>query len=106
MTKIGIIRCDARADTCAGFNCFSAIREHSAMFSAYSDPVEIIGLDTCGGCDSNKTDKITARAGRLKEKGAEVIHLGRCLISLCPWTDMFANSIEQQIKIHVVRGTH
>jgi len=106
MTKIGIIRCDERADTCAGFNCFSAVRDRTGAFSTYSDHIEIIGLDTCGGCDRNKADKITARAGRLKEKGAEVIHFGKCLISVCPWTNLFADTIEQQIKITVVRGTH
>jgi predicted metal-binding protein len=106
MAKIGIIRCDARADTCAGFSCFLAVREHTGAFSAYGDTVEIIGFDTCGGCDRSKADKITSRAGRLKEKGADVIHFGKCLISVCPWTDLFADSISQQIKIPVVRGTH
>ena len=106
MPKLGIIRCDAYTDKCAGYKCFPAVRERAAAFAAYPGPVELVGFDTCGGCDRNQTDKIVARAQRLKEKGAEVIHLGNCLKSVCPWTDLFATSIAQQVGLPVVRGTH
>jgi predicted metal-binding protein len=106
MPKIGIIRCDAYTDTCAGFKCFPALRERTGTFTAYGEVLEIVGFDTCGGCDRNKSDKVVARARRLKEKGAEAIHLGNCLTAVCPWTDLFADSIAQQVALPVVRGTH
>ena len=106
MPKIGIIRCDAYTDKCAGYKCFPAVRERAAAFAAYPGPVELVGFDTCGGCDRNQADKIVARAQRLKEKGAEVIHLGNCLKSVCPWRDLFATSIGQKVSLPVVRGTH
>ena len=106
MPKIAIIRCDDYADTCAGFKCFPALRERTGAFAAYEGGLETVGFDTCGGCDRNKADKIVARARRLKEKGAEAIHLGNCLTSVCPWTDLFAESIARQVALPVVRGTH
>jgi predicted metal-binding protein len=106
MVKIGIIRCDDYADSCAGFKCFPALREGTGAFAAYGEGREIVGFDTCGGCDRNKAEKIVARARRLKEKGAEAIHLGNCLTAACPWTDLFVDSIAEQVALPVVRGTH
>jgi len=106
VSKIGIIRCDTHADTCAGFKCFPAMREHTGAFAAYREPVEIVGFDSCGGCDRNQADKIVARARRLKERGAEAIHLGNCLTNVCPWAELFAESVAREVGLPVVRGTH
>ncbi len=99
MPKIGIIRCDAYTSTCAGDKCFPATRERTGAFTASPDAVELVGFDTCGGCDRHKADKIVARAHRLKEKGAEAIHLGNCLTAVCPGADLFAASIGQQVAL-------
>lgn len=103
MPKVGIVRCDAYADKCAGYKCFPATRDRAAAFAAYPAPV---GFDTCGGCDRNPATKIVARAQRLKERGAEAIDFSKCLVSVCPWSDLFATSIREQVGIPVVRGTH
>jgi predicted metal-binding protein len=105
MTKVGIIRCDAHSDDCAGYSCFPAVRNRTGAFAAY-DGVELVGFDTCGGCARNKADRTVARAARLKAKGAEVIHLGNCLTSACPWKDLLAESIAREAQIQVVLGTH
>ena len=103
--KVGIIRCDEYSERCAGYACFPAMRERTGAFETY-DSVELIGFDTCGGCGMGKPDKIVAKAARLKDRGAEVIHLGNCLAGICPFKDLYGNSIEKEIEIPVRFGTH
>ncbi|MCL4534313.1 MAG: CGGC domain-containing protein [Bacteroidetes bacterium] len=105
MAKIGIIRCDEHSSSCAGFNCFPAIRNKTGQMTQYDD-IELVGFDTCGGCGRNKADKIVARATKLKEKGAQIIHLGNCLVNACPWKGMFASTLQEQVGLPVVLKTH
>jgi predicted metal-binding protein len=103
--KIGIIRCDSYSENCAGFNCFPALRNKTGQFKNY-DEVELVGFDTCSGCDRGKSEKIVSKAQRLKEKGAEVIHLGNCLVDTCPFGEQYAQAIEENVKIDVIQKTH
>ena len=103
--KIGIIRCEEHSTDCAGFNCFPAIRNRTGQFKGIDD-IELVGFDTCGGCGRNNADKIVARAMKLKEKGAEVIHLGNCLIGYCPFQDMFEKALKEKVKLPIVEKTH
>ena len=105
MSKIGIIRCDAHSENCAGYHCFPAVQNRTGQFESY-DSVELIGFDSCGGCDRGKATKIVARAKRLKEKGAEVIHLGNCILSSCPTKDVFIKAIEDEAGVKLVCKTH
>ena len=45
-----------------------------------------------------KPDKILKRAERLKDKGAEAIHLGNCLAGPCPFKDLYRESLEKEIE--------
>jgi predicted metal-binding protein len=105
MTKVGIIRCQEQSVDCAGWNCFPALRDRTGAFAAY-DKVELVGFDTCGGCGRNKADKIVAKAKRLKDKGAEVIHLGSCLVGSCPSKEMYLKALQEQLGIPIVERTH
>ncbi len=105
MTKVGIIRCEEQSERCAGYTCFPTLRNKSGAFTIY-DNVELVGFDTCGGCGRNKSDKILPRAQRLKDKGAEVIHLSTCLVNTCPWKDLFAKEIKEKVGIPIVEKTH
>ena len=105
MVRIGIIRCQERGNDCAGYNCFPAIRNKTEPFTEY-DTIEIVGFDDCGGCGRNKADKIVARALRLKENGAEVIHLGNCLINVCPFKDIFMNELKEKVDIPIIEKAH
>jgi predicted metal-binding protein len=105
MTKVGIIRCQEHSEKCAGYFCFPAIREKSGKFAAY-DVVELVGFETCGGCGRGKSDKIVGRAQRLKDKGAEVIHFGSCLVGPCPWKELYLKEVAEKVSIPVVSGTH
>ncbi|MFC2020263.1 CGGC domain-containing protein [Chloroflexota bacterium] len=103
--KIGIIRCDEHSDTCAGYRCFPAVQNKKGKFEEY-DEIELVGFDDCGGCGRGKADKIVARATRLKEKGAEVIHLGNCLVGHCPSEELYEAALVEEIGIPIIKGTH
>ncbi len=103
--KIGIIRCEEHSNDCAGYSCFPAIRNRTGQFEGY-DSVELVGFDNCGGCGRNKADKIVARALRLKEKGAEAIHLGNCLIGACPFQDIYKDALKEQVGLPIIERTH
>ncbi len=110
MTKIGIIRCQELAlygaRRCAGWNCFPAIRDKTGYMAEY-DTIELIGFDTCGGCPGgNRFDKIVERGLKLKEKGAEVIHLGTCLVGSCPNKDKFKAVLEEKVGLPIKEKTH
>lgn len=106
MTKIGIIRCEAYADRCAGYKCFLALRELSGPLEEYQDDVELVGFDTCGGCARNEAGKVVERVVRMRDRGAAVIHLGNCLVNSCPWTGMFRDAIVKETGVPVVLRVH
>ena len=81
-------------------------RTESGMFAAYEGEIELVGFDTCGGCGRNEATKVVAKAARLKEKGAEVIHLGNCMVGACPWTDLYYDALVKEIGLPVVLRTH
>ena len=103
--KIGIIRCEEHSKDCAGYNCFPAIRNKTGQFEGIND-IELVGFDTCGGCGRKKADKIVARAIRLKEKGAEVIHLGNCIVGTCLHQDIYEKALKEEVGLPIVEKTH
>lgn len=102
--NVGIIRCDTHSDNCPAAGCLRAVRERTAYFEDY-DEVTLVGLDTCGGCYRGKGDRVAEKAERLKELGAEAIHLGNCMVGPCPYKDVFAEAVEE-VGLRVIRGTH
>jgi predicted metal-binding protein len=110
MTRIGIIRCQELALSgerrCAGWNCFPAIRDKTGYLKEY-DTIELVGFDTCGGCPgSNRYEKIVERGLKLKEKGAEIIHLSTCIMLFCPNKEKFAEVLKEKVGIPIKEKTH
>jgi len=111
MTKIGIIRCQEIAQgtstvRCAGWNCFPAMRNKEKYMDVY-DNIELVGFDTCGGCPgSNRFDKIKERGLKLKEKGAEIIHLSTCIVLFCPNKDKFVEVLKKETGLPIKEKTH
>lgn len=102
--KLAIIRCQETAQNCAGWNCFPSMRDKTGMFAGY-DSIELVGFDTCGGCDKGHTNKILAKAKNLREHGAEVIHLGNCLAAGCPFRVKYAKAL-RKAGYNIVERTH
>lgn len=105
MQRIGIIRCHSYSENCSATGCFAALYGRAAAFAPYPE-VEIVAMDTCGGCGRGSADKVKARAERQKSKGAEVIHLSNCMIGACPWKDLYAEAIRGEVGVQVAMGTH
>jgi predicted metal-binding protein len=103
--KIGIIRCHENSERCAGWNCFPAMMNKTGEFSQY-ETIELVGFDTCDGCGHGKANKIIKQAKRLKEHGAEVIHLGNCMVGDCPSKDIYIKELKTKVKIPIVEKTH
>ena len=103
--KIGIIRCDETSQRCAGWNCFPAMANKTGEFEGY-ESIELVGFDTCGGCGHGKPDKIVKISRRLREKGAEVIHLGNCLVGDCPSKDAYIAALRKRLRVPIVEKTH
>jgi predicted metal-binding protein len=105
VAKIGIIRCQEHSANCAGFHCFPAIKNKSGQFVPYEE-IELVGFDSCGGCGRGKADKIVAKAKRLVEKGAEVIHLGNCVVGACPNKNLYEEALKAELDVPIVEKTH
>ncbi len=103
--KIAIIRCDEHSNVCAGYTCFPAIQNRTGQFEGY-DTIELVGFDSCGGCGRNKADKILARALRLKEKGAEVIHFANCIVHACPFKKIYEKAMKEKVGLPIIKGSH
>lgn len=104
MVKIGIIRCDENSERCAGWNCFPALANKTGTFEKY-DKIEVAGFDTCGGCGHGKPDKILKQAKTLIKHGAEIIHLGNCMVHDCPSRGIYIKALKR-LRIPIVEGTH
>jgi predicted metal-binding protein len=104
VVKIGIIRCDENSARCAGWNCFPALVNKTGKFEVY-DKIELVGFDTCGGCGHGKPDKILKQARELKKHGAEIIHLGNCMVHDCPSRAIYIKALGR-LKLPLVEGTH
>ena len=111
MTRIGIIRCQELAigphpRRCAGWNCFPSMMEKTKYMDEY-DTIELVGFDTCGGCPgSTRYDKIVERGLKLKEHGAEVIHLSTCIVLFCPNKDKFVEVLKEKVGLPIKEKTH
>lgn len=103
--KIGIVRCDARFAECAGDNCLKAIGKKAGVYSRY-DKIELIGFESCGACTMGSADKIVKNARKLKEKGAEVIHLCNFVVGYCPSKEVYLKALRKRVGIPIVEESH
>jgi predicted metal-binding protein len=105
--KIGIVICD-RYRTCGGGKCFRAARERAGALSRYpaSEPLEIVGFSTCGGCPGGNVEYVPEEMIR---NGAQAIHLATGFVvgyPPCPHLDDLVRFVERRYGVPVVVGTH
>jgi len=107
LTRIGIIIC-ARYKDCGGGKCFRALRERVGAFTRYprSEPVEIVGYSTCGGCPGGNVEYVPEE---FRKNGATAVHLATGLLvgyPPCPNLRRFQTYLETVHGLPVVFGTH
>lgn len=105
--KIGIVICD-RYRSCGGGKCFRAVRERAGAFAQYpaSEPLEVVGFSTCGGCPGGNVEYVPEEMIR---NGAQAIHLATGFVvgyPPCPHLDELAAFVERRYVVPVVVGTH
>lgn len=108
--KVGIIRCQQTEIYCPATACLASAVDGEGAF-AQTGPVEIIGVNSCGGCPGKQ---IYARALEMKARGAEKIALASC-ITLgtpgyvefpCPFAAKLKKIISEKAEIEVLDHTH
>jgi predicted metal-binding protein len=52
--KFGLIRCLQTEDMCPGTACLKVMREKKLAFEGITEAIEIICINTCGGCPGKK----------------------------------------------------
>lgn len=74
--KLGIIRCMQTEDYCPGTTDFRLLAAHEGAFQNISEPIELIGFTSCGGCPGKRAP---LRARLLVERGADAITFASCI---------------------------
>ncbi|SJZ84231.1 CGGC domain-containing protein [Selenihalanaerobacter shriftii] len=108
--KAGLIRCQQTEDYCPATTCFTNAREGKGGLEE-TGPVEIIALNTCGGCSGKKA---ISRAMTMKERGAEIIIFASCILRgtpgyidyKCPFGKKLKKLVEEKTSLEVIEWTH
>ncbi|QVK17669.1 CGGC domain-containing protein [Mycoplasmatota bacterium] len=109
--KVGLIRCMQTEDMCPTTSCFKVMNKKKLAFEGIDEDIEVIGVNTCGGCPSKKA---VMRAAEMVKRGADTIVLASCITKgnpigfACPHADQMKAAIEKKIgeSIKIIDYTH
>jgi len=104
--KVGLIRCQQTEEACPATTDFKVMREKSGAFQGIDEEIEMIGLNSCGGCPGKKA---VFRAQEMVKRGADAIVFASCISKgtpigyPCPFAkkmrEVVAASLGANIKI-------
>jgi Predicted metal-binding protein len=98
--KVGLIRCLLTEDIVSGTNLLKAINTTKITVAVAEESMEIIELNTCGGCTGRKA---VARAVDMVKKGVDTIALVSCISKgvqigfPCPNIDQMRTELLQEL---------
>jgi predicted metal-binding protein len=109
--KVGLIRCMQTEDICPGTTDFKVMKEKKCAFEGIEEEIEVIGVNTCGGCPGKKA---VTRAAEMVKRGADTIVLASCITKgnpigfACPHADQMIASIKKKVgeTIKIIDYTH
>lgn len=108
--KAGLIRCLQTEDACPSVTCLKNMREKKGAFEGIEEDIELIGVNTCGGCPGKK---VIMRVKRMISLGADTIILGSCLkvgapIGFpCPYFETIKQTLASRFpNIKIIDWTH
>jgi len=109
--KIGLIRCAQTEDMCPGTADFKAIKNRQGAFKGIEEEIEIIGVNTCGGCPGKKA---VTRAAEMVKRGADTIVFASCIKKgtpigfACPYAEKMKKTIEEIMgdEVRIIDYTH
>jgi predicted metal-binding protein len=77
--KVGLIRCLQTEDMCGTTLCLKAIKAHMGAFQDSQEEIELMNINTCGGCPGKKA---ITRAENMVKNGCDTIVLSSCITHL------------------------
>jgi len=109
--KVGLIRCMQTEDMCPATTCFKVMNTKKLAFEGVDEDIEVIGVNTCGGCPGKKA---VTRAAEMVKRGADTIVLASCITKgnpigfACPHAEQMKNAIVKKIgdSINIIDYTH
>lgn len=109
--KVGLIRCMQTEDMCPVTTCFKVMNTKKLAFEAIDEDIEVIGVNTCGGCPGKKA---VTRATEMVKRGADTIVLASCITKgnpigfACPHAEKMKAAIEKKVgeTIKIIDYTH
>ena len=109
--KIGLIRCMQTEDMCPASTCLKMMKEKKSAFEGIDEEIEVIGVNTCGGCPGKKA---VTRAQEMIKRGADTIVLASCISKgtpigfSCPFAKIMKDAIQRNIgdSIQIIDYTH
>lgn len=109
--KVGLIRCMQTEDMCPATTCFKVMATKKLAFEGIEEEIEIVGVNTCGGCPGKKA---VTRAAEMVKRGADTIALASCITKgnpigfACPHAEQMKAAIEKKVgeSIKMIDYTH
>lgn len=109
--KVGLIRCFQTEDMCPATTCFKVMDTKKLAFEGIEEDIELVGLNTCGGCPGKKA---VTRSAEMVKRGADTIVLASCITKgnpigfPCPHAEQIKSSIINKIgkDIKIIDYTH
>lgn len=109
--KVGLIRCLQTEDYCPATTCFKVMDAKTLAFEGIEEDIEVIGVNTCGGCPGKKA---VTRAAEMVKRGADTIVLGSCITRgnpigfACPNAAKIEDAIKKMLgeDIRIINYTH
>lgn len=109
--KVGLIRCMQTEDMCPATTCFKVMNLKKLAFEGIEEEIEVIGVNTCGGCPGKKA---VTRAAEMVRRGADTIVLASCITRgnpigfPCPHAAQMKAAVEQKVgeSIRMIDYTH
>lgn len=109
--KVGLIRCMQTEDMCPASTCFKVMNAKEKAFEDIQEDIEVVGVNTCGGCPGKKA---VTRAAEMVRRGADTIVLASCITKgtpigfPCPHAEQIKAAIEKKVgeSITIIDYTH
>ena len=109
--KVGLIRCMQTEDMCPASTCLKVMSDKKLAFEGITEDIEVIGVNTCGGCPGKKA---VTRAAEMVRRGADTIVIASCISKgnpigfPCPNVDQMKAAIQKKLgeTIRIIDYTH
>lgn len=109
--KVGLIRCMQTEEVCPATTDFKVMKEKSGAFQGIEEDIEIIGLNSCGGCPGKKA---VFRAREMVKRGADTIVFTSCIAKgtpigyPCPFAKKMRDTVAEALgeEIRIIDYTH